>query len=135
MTDLSILTTVKKFYLRTQALFITFYNALCVLSCSVVSNSLRPHGLQPYRLLCLWNFPGKNTRADCHFLHQGIFLTQGSNPHLLCRLHWQVDSFTIVPPCVSFIDIGDWSSKRLPFASLGWELFCVDGTRHLPVIL
>ena len=24
---------------------------------------------------------------------QGIFLTQGSNPHLLCRLHWQVGSF------------------------------------------
>ena len=71
MTDLSILTTVKKFYLRTQALFITFYNALCVLSCSVVSNSLRPHGLQPTRLLGLWNFPGKNTRADCHFLLRG----------------------------------------------------------------
>ena len=71
MTDLSILTTVKKFYLRTQALFITFYNTVCVLSCSVVSDSLRRHGLQPTRLLCLCNFPGKNTRADCHFLLQG----------------------------------------------------------------
>ena len=28
----------------------------------------------------------------CHFLLQGIFPTQGSNPHLLCLLHWQVDS-------------------------------------------
>ena len=28
----------------------------------------------------------------CHFLLQGIFLTQGSNLHLLCLLHWQVDS-------------------------------------------
>ena len=28
---------------------------------------------------------------DCHFLLQGIFLTQGSNPRLLCLLHWQVD--------------------------------------------
>ena len=27
----------------------------------------------------------------CHFLLQGIFLAQGSNPCLLCLLHWQVD--------------------------------------------
>ena len=32
-----------------------------VLSRSVVSNSLWPHGLWPARLLCPWNFPGKNT--------------------------------------------------------------------------
>ena len=33
-----------------------------------------------------WDFPGKNTGVDCHFLLQGIFPTQGSNPHLLhCR--------------------------------------------------
>ena len=28
----------------------------------------------------------------CHFLLQGIFLTQGSNPHLL---HWQVGSLLL----------------------------------------
>ena len=28
---------------------------------SVVSDSVRPHGPQPTRLLCSWNFPGKNT--------------------------------------------------------------------------
>ena len=33
---------------------------------SVVSNSLRPHGLQPTRLLCPWDFPGKNTGVGCH---------------------------------------------------------------------
>ena len=27
----------------------------------VMSSSLRPHGLYPARILCLWNFPGKNT--------------------------------------------------------------------------
>ena len=41
---------------------------------------------------CPWNFPGKNTGVGCHFLPQGIFLTQGSNSHLLCLLHWQADS-------------------------------------------
>ena len=29
------------------------------------------------RLLCLWDFPGKNTGVGCHFLLQGIFLSQG----------------------------------------------------------
>ena len=32
--------------------------------CSVMSNSLQPHGLCPIRLLCLWNFPGKNCREQ-----------------------------------------------------------------------
>ena len=33
-----------------------------------------------------WGFPGKNTGVGCHFLLQGIFPTQGSNPGLLhCR--------------------------------------------------
>ena len=36
-----------------------------------MSNSLRPHGLQPTRLLCPWDFPGKNTGVGCHFLNQG----------------------------------------------------------------
>ena len=36
----------------------------------VVSESLRPHGLQPTRLLCPWDSPGKNTGVSCHFLLQ-----------------------------------------------------------------
>ena len=35
---------------------------------SVVSNSLRPHGLQPTRLLRPWDFPGKSIRVGCHCL-------------------------------------------------------------------
>ena len=57
-----------------------------MLSSSVVSDSLQPHGLQPARLLCPQNFLGKNTGVDCHSLLQGIFLTQGLNLGLLhCR--------------------------------------------------
>ena len=38
------------------------------------------------RLLCPWDSPGKNTGLGCHFLLQGIFSTQESNPGLLhCR--------------------------------------------------
>ena len=47
---------------------------------------LGPHELQPARLLCLWDFPGKNTGVGCHFLLQRIFPTQRSNLGLLhCR--------------------------------------------------
>ena len=53
-----------------------------MLSHSVVSNSLWPHGLQPARLLCPQDSPGKNTEVGCHFCLQGIFPTQGSNPGL-----------------------------------------------------
>ena len=53
---------------------------------TVVSDSLRPRGLQPIRLLCPRNSPGKNTAVGSYSLLQGIFLTQGLNPHLLhCR--------------------------------------------------
>ena len=39
------------------------------------------------RVLCLWNSPGKNTGDGSHFLLQGLFLTQGSNPGLLPCMH------------------------------------------------
>ena len=32
--------------------------------------------MQPIRLLCPWDSPGKNTEVDCHFLLQRIFPTQ-----------------------------------------------------------
>ena len=55
-------------------------------SCWVMSNSLQLHGMQPARLLCLWDSPGKNTGVGCHFCLQGIFPTWGSNQGLLnCR--------------------------------------------------
>ena len=43
---------------------ISFSNA----SRSVVSNSWRSHGLQPTRLLCPWDFPGKSTGMGYHCL-------------------------------------------------------------------
>ena len=39
---------------------------------SVVSNSSLPHGLQPTRLLCPWDFPGKSTGVGCHCLLQFV---------------------------------------------------------------
>ena len=89
----------------------------CVLSHSVVSDTLRqPHRLQPSRLLCLWNFPGKNTRVGCQFLLQGIFPTQGLNLHLLHLLYSQVDS---LPLCQVYYMIKGvmsvhWIAKPVP---------------------
>ena len=48
--------------------------------------TLRPHGLQPARPLCLWDSPGQDTGVGFHALLQGLLSTQGSNPGLLhCR--------------------------------------------------
>ena len=40
------------------------------LSRSVMSDSVRLHGLQPTRFLYLWDSPGKNTGVGCYFLLQ-----------------------------------------------------------------
>ena len=59
---------------------------LLCLVISIMSNSLRPHGLQPTRLLCAWDLPSKSTGMGCHALLQGISLRQGLHPCLLhCR--------------------------------------------------
>ena len=47
-----------------------------------MSDSLQPHELQPVRLVCPWDSPGKNTGVGCHALLQGILPSQGLNPHL-----------------------------------------------------
>ena len=47
----------------------------------------------PARLRSPWNSPDKNTGVGCHFLVQGIFLTQGLNSQCLLKLlNWQVKS-------------------------------------------
>ena len=58
----------------------------------VLSDSLATPWTITRQVPCPWDLPGKNTGMGCHFLLQGIFLTQGWNPHLL---HWQVDSFPL----------------------------------------
>ena len=59
-------------------------NGLIAKSCPTL---LWPHGLQPARLLHLWDIPVKSTGVGCHFLLQGIFLIQELNPHILQILY------------------------------------------------
>ena len=52
-------------------------------SCSVVSDSSRPQGLQPTRLLLPWDFPGKSTGVGCHCLLRMCGLHD-----VKCRARW-----------------------------------------------
>ena len=74
-----------------------------MLICSVMSDSLQPYGLEPSRLLCPWDFPGKNTKVGCHGLLQGIFPTQGLNPQHLYLPALQMDSLPTEPPGKPFL--------------------------------
>ena len=60
-----------------------------------MSSSFWSHGLEPTRLLCPWDSPGKNTGVGCHALFQGIFPTQALNPRLFAFLQWQACSSSL----------------------------------------
>ena len=68
-----------------QNLYTSMHVSSVAKSCSTL---LQPHGLQPTRLLCPWDFPGKNTGVGCHFLFQGIFLTCVSCIGRWILYHW-----------------------------------------------
>ena len=60
-------------------------------ACSVVSDSLQSHGLQPTRLLHAWDFPGKCTGVGCHCLlplKGQISANNWSSLSFLKRYHW-----------------------------------------------
>ena len=86
-----------------QCPFLLFLSTCCPLP-FLDSNSLCMHA-QSRPTLCNswtithqsplpWNFPGKNTGVDCHFILQGILPIQGLNPHFLGLLHQFVRFFT-----------------------------------------
>ena len=62
----------KLHYYRNSITFSFSYLCSVTQSCPTLCDPM-----EPTRLLCPWNFPGKNTGVVCHFLLQGIFPTQG----------------------------------------------------------
>ena len=86
----------------------------------------QPHILQLTRLLCLWNFPGKNPGVSGHFPLQGIFPTQGSNLRLLS---WQADSSLLSclgNPCLGYhFDIFScsWRNERKTLLLEAFRIF------------
>ena len=63
--------------------------------CSVMLDPLQPHELQPTRLHCPWNFPGKILEWVAMSSSRGNFPAQGSNIYVLCLLHWLADSLPL----------------------------------------
>ena len=86
---------------------------ICVLAYLVMPNFLwlHVHGI----------FPGKNTRVGCHFLLQGIFLTQGWNPCLICLLLWQADSLPLEPQ--GSLRVSMFNSKSILTKAVSYEKF------------
>ena len=54
----------------------------------VMSDSLRPHGLQPTGLLCPWDFPGKSTGVGGHCLLQDLTELTSKKDVLFIRGDW-----------------------------------------------
>ena len=93
-------------------------------ACSVAKSCpplLQPHGLQPARFLCPWDFPGKNTGVGGRALLQGIFPTQESNPQPSSNMSSLPQSQSQFPnqwgaPCFSPVF---WSDSRGEFPPTG----------------
>ena len=123
----------QKFRYDWQGIFLVFsFLGHESVSCSVVSDSLRPHGLKPARLLRL--FSSSNTGVACHFLFQGLFLTQGSNPVLLhCRqilyhLSHQGKSFNL---CQQFMWLKQgFCSPRTWWVPFGFTVTLKESRKH-----
>ena len=67
-----------------------------------MSNSSRPHGLQPTRLLRSWDFPGTSTGVGCHCLIQYNGIVQWH--FSIHRLHIHVVGALIQPQLVKSMD-------------------------------
>ena len=74
--------------------YLNYFDYVCV-SCSVVPDSSRPHGLQSTRLLGPWDFSGKDTGVVCHFLLQFDY-KPNQKRHFLSTVH--LNLFSTVRP-------------------------------------
>ena len=77
--------------------------------------------MDPSKILCLWDFLGKNSGVGCHFLLQGIFLNQGSNLHFLGLLHCR-------QMCFRSLNWEDVVEKEMATHStiLAWEILWTE---------
>ena len=107
--------------MNNNALLYSAIQRVCVSVCAVcsdVSDSLWSHELWPSRLLCLWDFPGKNTGVGCHFLLQGISPTPNSSSRISCQLF----SFYSFPSLPSFIYMHRQCLSEISFTRFWWRI-------------
>ena len=99
---------------------------------SVASDFYQPHGLQPTRLLCPWDFPGKSTGVGCHcLLHISNFLEEISSLPILLfssiSLHWSLRKTFLSLLAILWNSAFRWvyrSFSPLPLASLLFSAIC-----------
>ena len=108
-------------YLYLYELHLSVALSMCV-SCSVVSDSLRHHGLWPAKLLYPWNSPGKNTEVGCHYLLQGIHPDPGIEP-MSPALH--ADSLPSKQPGKPYLYLYKWYLSVLVLCLVIFLCFCI----------
>ena len=108
--------------------YIHIWSEVKVLSRSVVCDSLKPQGLQPTRLLCSWNSPGKNTGVNSHSLLQEIFLTQGAN------LSGILQARTLEWITIPFSKRSSWPREQIWVSCIAGRLFTIWANREAPCI-
>ena len=81
---------------------------VCCFSRSVVSDSLQPPGLYPARLLCPWDFPGRNTGVGCHAFSKGPCMCV-----LSCFSHIQLCATLRTVACQTSQSMGFFSQESL----------------------
>ena len=92
------------FCARTQILNAQIRNEHIVCACLAVCNSLQLHGLQLARLLCPWDYPGKNTGVGCY-----RFLVSVTVQIVLINcLYMSVSFFSLDLSCLSQFTFGLW---------------------------
>ena len=104
---------------KTNKLVACVYVCVCVIHL-VMYSSLWFHGLQPNRLCCPWDSPGKNTGVGWHFLSRAS--------------SWPRDWI-----CVSYaFCIGRWVHYHLCHLDLGpppWPLKCQGRVRQRSILM
>ena len=90
-------------------------HANSIQSCPTLCNAI--DSVKLTRLLRAWDSPGKNPGVGSHSLLEGIFLTQGLNPHLSFLLHWQVAS----------LPLSHWGSPLNLFPAMCTEAAGISG--------
>ena len=90
----------KGFFGIRQFLFYFFLIFQTLHNCISFEKYVTPWTISQPGSFCPWVSPGMRTGGGCHILLQGIFPTQGSNPHLLQLLHRQAGSFTTSTNCL-----------------------------------
>ena len=80
---------------------------------------------------CPWDFPSKDTGVGWHFPLQGIFSTQGSNPHFL---HWKADYLLLSHGrSPKTMDIEPYIVESVSLAS--WSLYCIGGDKYYAIVI